>query len=450
MSQHFFSIEHMFYFNSDSDSDPPDVESPPGADPFGFAKVQTLLASAIDVDPASVDDDALCSAMLSLEAVRKQLDALSSQLVIEAEVRNTTDSEHGLPTGPWLAREANLPRAMAKSRVKVAKRLRSHFGSALSALRDGRIGWDHARVLADAANPRIIDQLAAMCDQLIELAQHTTFEAWSREVRGIAELLDQDGGHRPGDDIEDNKLNLSGLFDNTIVISGQLCGELGLIFRDSIAAQADRIFARMTHDADTTGGELSVPSRATLQALALVELIRKGVAADTPRGKAPRAEVSLVVNAEEPGVVTDREGIPIGDTGRYACLCDPVFHPIVMNTRGIVTDLGRAQRLASDAQRKAMAHRDGGCVFPGCDAPPEWTDAHHTWHWEKGGLTDLALLASLCRHHHMVTHRAGWTMQATEDQWFYWTTPKGRTIWSQRHGRQYDGTTPPPLDDKAA
>ena len=80
--------------------------------------------------------------------------------------------------------------------------------------------------------------------------------------------------------------------------------------------------------------------------------------------------------------------------------------------------------------------RDGGCVFPGCDAPPSWVDLHHVIHWGDDGLTVLENLASLCRHHHGVTHRKGWSMTATADEWFIWTTPGGRTLHSQRHGRQ--------------
>jgi hypothetical protein len=80
--------------------------------------------------------------------------------------------------------------------------------------------------------------------------------------------------------------------------------------------------------------------------------------------------------------------------------------------------------------------RDGGCVFPGCDLPPHWCDAHHVVPFEAGGSTDVAGLASLCRRHHGVTHRAGWRMEATADGWFSWTTPAGRTFWSQRHGRR--------------
>jgi hypothetical protein len=32
------------------------------------------------------------------------------------------------------------------------------------------------------------------------------------------------------------------------------------------------------------------------------------------------------------------------------------------------------------------------------------------------------------RHHHVVTHRTGWTMTANRDHTFTWTTPTGRTL----------------------
>src|SRR5512133_2989984 len=36
-----------------------------------------------------------------------------------------------------------------------------------------------------------------------------------------------------------------------------------------------------------------------------------------------------------------------------------------------------------------LAVRDGGCVFPCCDRPLAWCEAHHLWHWRHGGPTDL-------------------------------------------------------------
>jgi hypothetical protein len=100
--------------------------------------------------------------------------------------------------------------------------------------------------------------------------------------------------------------------------------------------------------------------------------------------------------------------------------------------------------LATAAQRRALAARDGACVFPGCHRSPAWCDAHHLDPFHTGGRTDVARLASLCRHHHGVTHRRGWQMFATADGWFWWQTPSGRTFWSQRHSRRHPGPAPPP------
>ena len=48
-------------------------------------------------------------------------------------------------------------------------------------------------------------------------------------------------------------------------------------------------------------------------------------------------------------------------------------------------EVGRASRVVTAAQRAALAVRDGGCVFPGCDRPLAWCEAHHLRHWLHGG-----------------------------------------------------------------
>ena len=63
--------------------------------------------------------------------------------------------------------------------------------------------------------------------------------------------------------------------------------------------------------------------------------------------------------------------------GHEHLLCDPVLRPIVIGLDGLPVGAGHEGRLATPEQRRALAHRDGGCVFPGCTAPPAWTDAHH-------------------------------------------------------------------------
>jgi hypothetical protein len=70
----------------------------------------------------------------------------------------------------------------------------------------------------------------------------------------------------------------------------------------------------------------------------------------------------------------------------------------------------RALRVPSGAARTALRVRDGGCVWPGCDRPSSWTNAHHVLHWAHGGDTDLENLVLLCHRHHWSVHEGGWRL----------------------------------------
>ncbi|MCC6183624.1 MAG: HNH endonuclease, partial [Microthrixaceae bacterium] len=78
----------------------------------------------------------------------------------------------------------------------------------------------------------------------------------------------------------------------------------------------------------------------------------------------------------------------------------------------------------------ALAVRDGHCVFPGCDRPASWCDAHHVTRHTDGGPTTIDNLALLCRHHHGVIHRTGWHM-----------TPNPQTDAPSRDGADGDQTS---------
>ena len=89
-------------------------------------------------------------------------------------------------------------------------------------------------------------------------------------------------------------------------------------------------------------------------------------------------------------------------------------------------DLGRTTRVVHPTQRSALAVRDGGCVFPGCDRPLAWCEAHHLRHWLDGGPTDLANLALVCRAHHRAVHEEGWRLARGPDGRFTATPPHRR------------------------
>jgi HNH endonuclease len=89
-------------------------------------------------------------------------------------------------------------------------------------------------------------------------------------------------------------------------------------------------------------------------------------------------------------------------------------------------EVGRTSRVVQAAQRTALAVHDGGCVFPGCERPLAWCEAHHLRHWLHGGPTDLANLALLCRAHHRAVHEGGWRLRRHPDGRLTAIPPPGR------------------------
>jgi hypothetical protein len=91
------------------------------------------------------------------------------------------------------------------------------------------------------------------------------------------------------------------------------------------------------------------------------------------------------------------------DTVRRYC-CDANLTRILTDGPSQPLDVGRTTRTIPPAIWNALVLRDRGCVWEGCDAPPEWCDAHHLKHWIDGGPTSLDNLVLLCRRHHRMLH----------------------------------------------
>lgn len=120
------------------------------------------------------------------------------------------------------------------------------------------------------------------------------------------------------------------------------------------------------------------------------------------------------------GVLESGDAVSIATVERLACSGGVL--PVILDGDGQVLDLGREQRLYNRRQRLALAVRDGGCMWPGCDRPPSWTEAHHTRHWARDhGRTDLADGILLCRHHHLRLHNEEWTIRRRDGR--YWLQP---------------------------
>jgi hypothetical protein len=102
-----------------------------------------------------------------------------------------------------------------------------------------------------------------------------TFGEWAQRVAFVAALLDQDGPE-PSEDPNNNRLRLKGGRDG-MKVAGVLVGDLATTTKAAVEQIADELWRQYRDDSERTNGEIAVPSRATLLAMALAEAVRRGL-----------------------------------------------------------------------------------------------------------------------------------------------------------------------------
>ncbi len=127
----------------------------------------------------------------------------------------------------------------------------------------------------------------------------------------------------------------------------------------------------------------------------------------------------------EDGICETGDGQPLPpETVRRLC-CDAAIVPVVLNGTGETLDLGREQRLASRAQRRALRAMYRSCAHPGCTVRFADCEIHHVIDWDHHGPTNLANLLPLCSRHHHLVHEGRWTLTLHPDRTITLHRPDG-------------------------
>ncbi|GAA4910552.1 uncharacterized protein DUF222 [Actinomycetospora succinea] len=178
-------------------------------------------------------------------------------------------------------------------------------------------------------------------------------------------------------------------------------------------------------DADAAGDETGEAP------LALIPEPRRPESAETSPGWTERpGRALLTITIDHRWLceaLRDKRGYGTLDSGHHVdaatvrrWACDAEIIPMVLGAKSEPLDVGRTQRTAPDAIRRALNHRDGGCAFPGCTRRPRRCEAHHVREWlQHRGATALDNMCLLCRHHHQLLHHGHWTIQMINGRpWF--------------------------------
>jgi hypothetical protein len=162
-------------------------------------------------------------------------------------------------------------------------------------------------------------------------------------------------------------------------------------------------------------GPRSLPQR---RADALVDIVNRHITGDTAGGNPPNINTIIDV-AHLTGISPrlaiawcDIDGIgPVTKSVLDQLCCDARFTRFITAGASVILDMGRTARVATPAQRRALAIRDRHCRFPGCSRQPRWCDAHHVDGWvESLGETNIDNLILLCRRHHTLVHNGRWAI----------------------------------------
>jgi Domain of unknown function (DUF222)/HNH endonuclease len=282
---------------------------------------------------------------------------------------------------------------------------------------------DRTATILTAHGPELVPSLVGLSTRDTEIA----IRHWATYAEALATGPAQPSNQRT--------LHLSTGFDG----AGELSGRLDPAGYEIVTTALD---AATTPDLD---GE---PTRAYSQrrADALVTIARHFLdhadAATTTRRR-PHVQVIITLAELERGTGRTLDGQPVDAATIGSLLCDAAIHRFVTDATSVTLDAGRATRTVSHQLFEALAIRDQGCRFPGCDRAVSWCEAHHAIPWQHGGETTRENLVLLCwRHHHDFAHRPDWHLKLLPDATIEVTTPHGRVLTS--HPPPMSGRPGPP------
>lgn len=119
--------------------------------------------------------------------------------------------------------------------------------------------------------------------------------------------------------------------------------------------------------------------------------------------------VPLDALTDDATVIEAAHAGPLPATEVRRLLDDASLSRVVTGPDSQPIDTGRSTRTVSPGIWRGLVARDGGCTWPGCDAPAGWCQAAHLdgrWAQDLAGVS-IAELALACLRHHRTIDRRG-------------------------------------------
>jgi hypothetical protein len=418
-------------------------------------QLRTAVQAVVAADPDVADRDELAGMVAAARRLRAALDAF--------DVRCSRRSRELADTGRAEAPESMFGRTggrSAKQSREIAER--TDVGDALpafeEALGSGVVSAGHLDALATARRGLEPAQRADFDDHepsLLAAAGTQGVDSFTRRCRELARKIVADSRQGSDADELDAQRRASTVKRWTDKVSGMCVTRLELDpVRDAqVWAAVDRTTARLR----AADGNARTPW-SQLQVGAFVEAVSgdgrfddtvdtvdtddPAAMVDGARGGAERLpnvpEMSVLIDYRtlvdgfhDHSICETDDGVPLPvSTVRRMC-CEAEIIPVVLGSNGEALDVGRTQRTANRAQRRALRAMHRTCAHPDCTVGFSACRIHHVrWWWRDSGPTDIDNLLPLCERHHHQVHEGGWGLTMTIDRVATWTRPDGTVDWT--------------------
>jgi hypothetical protein len=389
---------------------------------FEFSGVRLELRRTVgDWAPAE-----LAAGLRELAGLRNALDACEARVLAAFNASGGWKASGAVDAAAWLRAQTGVSSRDAAGRVAAAGAL-NHLPATIDALADGEITAEHAVTLARATQ-RTPD-LAAHEATLLAAGSGQGADAFTRTVRRHEHLVAADGAaERALRQHARRSLTSSTTADGMTLIQARL----DPVNASTFLTVLDRVAEELWRGGDGDVRDIGLHTR---RADALVELARRAGAVDPATQGLGRPEPALIALVDHQILLGHlnaaglccqlADGTPIAPTTARRLACTAGILPAVLGGRSVPLDWGSTRRLATPAQKLALMVRDGPtCVFPDCERPWTWCDAHHLTEFPRGP-SDLENMALVCETHHHLVHEGGWTLQPLADGTWRARSPAG-------------------------
>ncbi len=381
--------------------------------------LDALVAMAPEGSDAPLEPWRLTDRRLLADLAEAQLQATRAHarwlaLLGEAERREATQLELGLPTASWLTDQNTHWARSAREEVRFAVRLAENPAVG-KALERGDVSVEQAQAIVNGLRrlPAELDsgQREQVAAHLVELAAefgpYGLSRLANRAVDVVAPEVAEDADRRAIERVEaeqarDRYLTWQRDPDGAWLLRAKL----GKVAGQQLVGLLRALAARQRAAGLLAGDDIA---RTQAAADALVTLAdHYASCCEAPRHGADRPRVLVAIDYDvlvgrlgTATLLNTGEAITASEARRLAC--DAGILPMVLNGDSVPLDVGRERRLFGSTLRQLLIARDQGCAFPGCDRGPADCEAHHLRPWWAGGVTSLRNGVLLCSfHHHLV------------------------------------------------